>query len=215
MPTTRILLIRHADSHHTTDAVNAGPRTCRGLTDLGHTQARKLRTRLDHEALTPHAVYSSTIPRTIETARHLTDHPVTPDCGLCTYHLPDWADGMTWQQIRAEHARPDGGLFHPFQEGNESWAQLVLRASTTLTAIAARHPGSTTLIVTHAEVVEASLIAFGALPLYREFDIKTHPASLTEWTTRDDPAAPWEPALHPHLPVRWTLTRLNDTAHLA
>ncbi|MBR7839915.1 histidine phosphatase family protein, partial [Actinospica durhamensis] len=135
MPTTRILLIRHADSHHKADAVNAGPRTCRGLTDLGRTQAANLRTRLATEQHTDSPVYSSVIPRALETARILTDHPVTQDCGLCTYHLPDWADGMTWQQIRAQHARPDGGLYHPFQDGNESWAELVIRAAKTLTTL--------------------------------------------------------------------------------
>ena len=59
------------------------------------------------------------------------------------------------------------------------------------------------------------MVAFGALPIYREFDIKVAPASITEWATHDDPSAPWEPERHPGLPVRWTLVRLNDAAHLA
>lgn len=215
MPTTRILLIRHADSHHKTDAVHGGPRTCRGLTDHGRDQTTRLRDRLTREGHHPAAVYASTIPRALETARLLQAGPVTPDCGLCTYHLPDWADGLTWQQINDQAARPDGGLYHPFQQGNESWADLVLRAAKTLTAIAARHTGTTTLVVTHAEIVEASLIAYAGLPIHRGFDIKTTNASITEWTTQDDPAAPWHPESDPNLPVRWTLTRLNDAAHLA
>ena len=72
-------------------------------------------------------VYSSVIPRAIETAGILAGRlpraDLVQDCGLCTYHM---ADGMSWEQIRREHSRTDGGLFHPFQEGNESWADLVL-----------------------------------------------------------------------------------------
>ncbi|WP_034263358.1 histidine phosphatase family protein [Actinospica robiniae] len=233
MPTTRLLLVRHGDSHHKADGVNGGPRGCRGLTDLGREQAARLRDRLSSDGVALGAldvsdhpvVYSSIIPRAIETAEVVAGvRPISSasgscaevitDCGLCTYHMPDWADGMSWDEIRREHGRTDGGVFHPFQEGNESWADLVLRVCKTLTAIATRHVGTTTMVVTHAEAVEASLIAFGSLPLHRDFDIKVTPTSITEWVTQDDPSAPWEPEHHPGLPVRWTLVRLNDAAHL-
>jgi broad specificity phosphatase PhoE len=233
MPTTRLLMVRHGDSHHKADGVNGGPRGCRGLTDRGRDQAARLCERLSLDGVALGAldlsdrpvVYSSIIPRAIETAQIVAGASASPpvlnsgaelirDCGLCTYHMPDWADGLPWDEIRREHSRTDGGLFHPFQEGNESWADLVLRVSKTLTAIAARHVGTTTVVVTHAEAVEASLVTFGSLPIHRAFDIKVAPTSVTEWVTQDDPSAPWEPEHHPGLPVRWTLARLNDAAHV-
>jgi len=222
---TRLILVRHGDSQHKVDGVNGGPKGCRGLTDLGREQAARLRDRLEasgvlskpDEATQEPAIYSSTIPRAIETAAILAGEEarVVQDCGLCTYHMADWADGMSWEQIRREHRRSDGGLFHPFEDGNEAWADLVLRVSKALTRIAAATSGGTAVIVTHAEGVAASLVAFGSLPLYREFDVLVAPTSITEWVTDDDPAAPWQPEGRPTLPVRWTLARLNDAAHIA
>ena len=126
--------------------------------------------------------------------------PLTPvhDCGLCGYHLDDSLDGLSWERIRAEFqhrdesGRPDGGVFVPFEEGNESWAELVARVGRALTGLATRHAGGTVLAVMHKESVEASLIAFGALPLYRDFDVEIGRASITEWVTDDDPATPWD-----------------------
>lgn len=221
MQPTRVLLVRHGDSHHKVDDVNGGPRACRGLTDLGREQVAGLRDRFlaSHEITGPVTVYSSMIPRAIETAEILAQAfggaEVLRDCGLCTYHLPEWADGMSWEEINREHAVPGGGMFHPFQEGNEAWTDLAMRVSKALTRIAARHAGQNVLIATHAEAVQASLITFGMLPIYRHFEVRVSAASVTEWTTDDDPSAPWESSADPRLPVRWTLARLNDAAHAA
>ena len=70
-------------------------------------------------------------------------------------------------------------------------------------------------VVAHAEVVEASLITFGSLPVYRNFDVQVAATSVTEWVTTDDPSAAWPVRVSPWPPVRWTLVRLNDAAHLA
>ena len=128
--------------------------------------------------------------------------------------------GLSWDRIRAEFqhrdeaGRPDGGVFTPFEEGNESWAELVARVGWTLTGLAVRHAGGTVIAAMHKESVEASLIAFGALPLHRGFDVEIGRASITEWVTDDDPATPWSPQNARALPVRWRLSRLNDCAHL-
>jgi probable phosphoglycerate mutase len=220
MPSTRILLIKHGDPHKNYDGVCGGPRGCRGLTDLGRRQAGRLRDRLKASGtLTgPVTVYSSIIPRAIETAQIVAeavgDVDVVQDCGLCSFHMPDEYDGMPWEQIRADHGVPGGGVFHPFQEGFESWSDLVNRADKTLTAIAAHHAGETVLIGCHFKIVESSLIAFGALPIYRTFDVDIAMTSVTEWTTTDDPSAEWDTTATAWLPCRWTLTRFNDSAHL-
>jgi probable phosphoglycerate mutase len=219
MSATRILLVRHGDSVHKADGVFGGPRGCRGLTAAGRDQSRALAARARAARLRPAQVVSSTNPRAIETAAILTEALGVPaaeqDCGLCSYHLPDWADGLKWDEIRARNSVPGGGVFHPFERDGEAWAGLVLRVSRSLTSLAARNTGETTIVVAHAEVVEASLITFGSLPIYRNFDIKVSPTAITEWVTEDDPSAEWQVEQSPWPSVRWTLVRLNDAAHLA
>ena len=219
-----MLLVRHGDSYSKSDGVYAGPRACRGLTELGREQSVLLRDRLVASGIKPDAVYSSTIHRAAQTAGILADafSPLVPvhEIGLCGYRLDDSLDGLSWERIRSEFqhrdsaGRPDGGVFTPFEEGNESWAELVARVGRALTGLAVRHTGGTVLAVMHKESVEASLIAFGGLPLHREFDVEIGRASITEWVTEDDPATPWNPESSRGLPVRWRLSRFNDCAHL-
>lgn len=220
-----MLLVRHGDSYSKSDGVYAGPRACRGLTELGRGQVLRLRDRLTATGFKPDAIYSSTIHRAAQTAKILADAfaPLTPvqDCGLCSYHLDDSLDGLSWERIRTEFqhqdaaGRPDGGVFVPFEEGNESWAELVARVGRALTTLATRHAGETVLAVMHKESLEASLIAFGSLPLFRDFDVEIGRASITEWLTDDDPATPWNTQRgHQLPPVRWRLARFNDCAHL-
>jgi len=184
-----------------------GPHGCRGLTDVGHQQAHRLADRLGKDLADdgPVAVYSSVLRRAVETAQHVATalgvNPVA-DCGLCAWHTPAYADGMPVRQFQAVHAAEAGGVFRPFEEGNESWAELVVRVSRAIMDIAYRHGGGTVVLVGHTETVEGSFHALAAQPLFRAFDMAVAPASITEWTTDDDPAG-WPPA-------RWTLRRFSD-----
>lgn len=202
-PTTRVLLVRHGRPADGADG---------GLTAEGRRQAAALRDRLASEYASTHpavAVYSSVLPRAVQTAViaaeafGLAPEAVVRDCGLCTYHLP-----------REMVPVPGGGVFLPFEAGNESWSDLVNRTGKSLTRVAFRHAGGTVLVVAHDSVVEASLIVFGALPLFRTFDVAVGYTSVTEWTTTDDPSAEWDTAASSWLPVRWRLDRFNDRAHL-
>ncbi|GBF06913.1 phosphoglycerate mutase [Deinococcus aerius] len=208
---TRLLLIRHADSWHKREGIVGGPRGDRGLTEEGVRQAERLHDRLARQGLEGQAVYSSPLPRSLQTAgmatRDLNLPPVTPDPGLISWAVPDEADGMPTREFQTRYATP-GGVFHPFESVSESWASLVTRASHTLLTLARRHRGQTTLVFTHAEVVKASLVAFGNLPLLPPFEVEVRPASVTEWRTGGDPAA-WPPPF-----LAWTLARWNDAAHL-
>lgn len=213
MATTRIVLVRHGHRD--------GPDPDRGLSPQGRAQARALGERLATEGLVtrperperpkrpespePPAVYSSTLPRAIETARIATGLDPVQDCGLCSWHLPDGP------------LRPSahGGVFLPFEQDNESWSDVVGRLGKTVSRIAVRHAGGTVLIFTHEQAVHASFIVLGALPLFRTFDLTVDFASLTEWDTDDDPAAEWDTAASRWLPVRWRLVRFNDAAHTA
>ena len=202
-----MLSVRHAESVSGVEGTFGGPHGCRGLTAPGREQAEKLGRRLAAELRdTPHAsVYSSTLRRAIETAAVIAAAlEVAPaqECGLCTWHVPDTADGQPKQLFQAEHALSGGGIYRPFEAGSETWAELVSRGSRAILDIADRHQNATVILVGHSETVEVSFHALGLLPLYRSFDLRVGLASVTEWVTDQDPTA-WPPP-------QWTLTRFND-----
>jgi broad specificity phosphatase PhoE len=203
---TRLLLVRHGESVHSVESVVGGARGCKGLTEAGHEQARRLAERLARELAGAHvAVYSSVLRRAVETARPIADAlGATPieHCGLCTWHSPPYADGMPVTDFQTKHAAPGGGVFRPFEHDNETWARLVVRVSESIMDIVYRHRGGTVVLVGHSETVSSSFHALAAQPLYRAFDLKVAPASVTEWTTDGDPTE--------MPPPRWTLHRFSD-----
>jgi broad specificity phosphatase PhoE len=190
---TRLLFVRHG-------ADVAGG----GLSADGHDQARVLAGRL--AVFSGASVYSSVLRRAVETAAPIAAavgaSPVA-DCGLCTWHVPAYAEGLPTARFQAEHAVPGGGVFRPFEEGNETWAELVVRVGRATMDIARRHAGGTVVLVGHTETVEASFHVMGGQPLYRAFDLTVDHASVTGWSTDTDPTG-WPPA-------RWTLDRFNAT----
>jgi probable phosphoglycerate mutase len=204
---TRLIFVRHGESLHSVDAVVGGPQGCRGLTARGREQARRLADRIevDLAAAGQVAVYSSSLRRAVETAQPIATAlgaALVQDCGLCTWHVPSYADGMPTSRFRVDHAVAGGGVFRPFEEGNESWAELVVRTGRAIMDIAHRHRGASTVLVGHSETVEASFHALAAQPLDRAFDLEVAPTSITEWATDGDPTG-WPPP-------RWTLCRFND-----
>ena len=205
---TRLLFVRHGESVHAAEGFLGGPTACRGLTDRGHEQANALARQLADELgeAGPVIVYSSTLRRAVETATAIAEAlgvPTIQDCGLCTWHLPDYADGLPTADFGAQHAVAGGGVFRPFERGNETWAELVVRGARAVVDIADRHQGTIVVIVGHSETVEVSFHALGLLPLYRSFDLQVAPASVTEWVTGQAPTA-WPPP-------RWTLVRFGET----
>ena len=129
-----MLFVRHAESVSGVEGTFGGPHGCRGLTAPGREQAEKLGQRLAAELrdTPPVSVYSSTLRRAIETAAVIAAAlGVAPaqDCGLCTWHVPDAAAGQPKQLFQAEHALPGGGIYRPFEAGNEPGAELVSRGS--------------------------------------------------------------------------------------
>ncbi|MER7461193.1 histidine phosphatase family protein [Micromonospora sp. NPDC126480] len=204
---TRLVFVRHGESVHQIESVVGGPRGCRGLTERGHQQARRLAGQLTEElaGASPVAVYSSVLRRAVETARPIAEALGTASvehCGLCTWHTPAAADGMPTARFQRQHRADGGGVFRPFEDGNESWAELVVRTSRAIMDLAHRHRGGTVVLVGHTETVESSFHALAAQPLLRAFDLAVTPGSVTEWVAEDMPTA-WPPP-------RWTLRRFND-----
>ncbi|MHB8328844.1 MAG: histidine phosphatase family protein, partial [Acidimicrobiales bacterium] len=85
--------------------------------------------------------------------------------------------------------------------GGESWSEFVDRAAAALAAVAVRHPGGLVVVVCHAGVIEAGMLAF--IPVARtrgRLKLRTVHSSLTEFEVDAE---------------GWRLLRYNDAAHLA
>jgi broad specificity phosphatase PhoE len=205
---TRVVVIRHGESHAQAAHILSGHDTCTGLTDLGRAQVGALHARLlrTGELGSVDAVYTSILTRARETATIL--QPALG--GLAAHAECDWceihsgvAEGMDFDEMRAKYlpgVRYAGPYDRPIPDG-ESWADLYTRVGTRLQRAAADHVGETLVVAGHGGTIGASFVAFGHMPMPQATDIvhNVHNASITEWVGSDG---------------RWRLVRFNDAAHL-
>jgi broad specificity phosphatase PhoE len=207
MASTRIVLIRHGESQAQVDRFVSGHDTCTGLSMLGHEQATKLRNRLLHsgELRDVSAVYTSVLPRAIETAATIAPAvgdglAATEHCEWCEQH-PGEGEGLAFEEFDARY-----GVFNEGDDrtrvrapGSESVAMFVDRVEKALLRLVEEHHGESVAIVCHGGVVGCALEVLGGVPfgsLVRYVDN----TSITE--LRRDGGD------------RWWLVRLNDAAHL-
>ena len=209
---TRIVLVRHGEAECNLNRVVGGLKGCTGLTDLGRRQVAFLADRLyeSGELRDATALYSSVLPRAIETAERLRAvvgsgptalGPVRPRCDLCELH-PGASDGLPWEEAVGRFGVPDWDRDPsvPLAPGGESWSSFVVRASDAVRELVDRHPGELVVAAVHAGVIEATMIRFlGVAPeIYRRGWVRIVHASMTEWE--------WVPAHD-----RWVLLRFNDS----
>src|SRR3954447_23351248 len=92
MRSMRVVLVRHGESKAVVDRIVSGHDTCEGLTDLGHDQAAMLCDRLlrTGELRDTAAVYTSILPRAIETAATIA--PALGIDGLDALEHCDWCE---------------------------------------------------------------------------------------------------------------------------
>ena len=211
---TRIVLVRHGEAECNLNHVIGGPKGCTGLTDLGRRQVAALADRLyeSGELREATALYSSVLPRAIETAERL--RPVVgpgPDgprpgprsaatSASCTRAT---ADGMEWsasgRDLRCARLgqRPDRAhRARAARAGPSSSSGPRARCA----AVVREHPGELVVAAVHAGVIEATMIAFlGVAPeVYRRGWVRIVHASMTEWE--------WVPSED-----RFVLLRFNDS----
>jgi probable phosphoglycerate mutase len=209
---SRIVLVRHGEAECNLNRVVGGQKGCTGLTDLGRRQVSVLADRLYEtgELREATALYSSVLPRALETAERLRPvvgpgpgalGPVREDCDFCELHPGD-CDGMVWEDVVDTFGVPDWDTDPtvPIAPGGESWSGFVVRASDAVKKIVHQHPGELVVAATHAGVIEATMIRFlGVSPdVYRRGWVRIVHASLTEWE--------WVPEED-----RWILLRFNDS----
>jgi probable phosphoglycerate mutase len=207
---TQIVLIRHGEAVCNVEGVVGGKVGCRGLTEVGRRQAASLaeRLRASGELRSATALYSSVLPRAVETAQILRDaigpagtpFEIEQQCELCELHPGD-SDNLTWQQVIDTFGVPDWNVDDtvPIAPGGESWASFRPRAAAAVHALARRHPGELVVAVVHAGVIEATMIEFlGINPdVYKRGWLRIPHASMTTWE--------WVPG-----EARWVLVRFSD-----
>ena len=208
-PLTRLVLVRHGESQAQVDRIVGGPTGCKGLSDLGVRQVEALRRRWEQVGFRADALYSSTLPRAVETAEILA--PVLgltgkPDDELCEWR-PGECDGIAWEEyVETYNVDVRAHPYTPLSPGGESLAEFLTRAGACLHRLVREHAGDTIVAACHGGIVEASIRAFMALPTQttRSFDLHTENTSVTEW----------EATGGPDQPLRWRLLRFGDAAHL-
>ena len=208
---TRVVLVRHGEAECNLNRVVGGVQGCTGLTALGRRQVAALADRLyeSGELRGASTLYSSVLPRAVETAERLRAvvgpgpaalGPVVERCDLCELH-PGESDGMSWDDVVDVLGVPDWdrdpGV--PIAPGGESWSGFIVRAADAVRGLARRHPGELIVAAVHAGVIEACMILFLGVPseVYRRGWVHIVHASMTEFA--------WVPGED-----RWILMRFND-----
>ena len=209
---TRLVLVRHGEAQSFVEGVIGGAKGCTGLSDLGRRQATALHDRLARtgELAAASAIYTSTLPRAIETATVIGPavggHDLNSTCELCELHVDDRLDGKPFEEFSEYYDwPPTSNPYVGWAEGAEPWAEFVLRVGRELDRIVREHAGETVVVVCHGGVIGAALSVFAELPLRQPFRLHIHNTSLTEWVLEPDLLGV----------ERWTLSRFNDAAHLA
>lgn len=185
---TRIVLVRHGEAYCNANGVVGGLVGCGGLTERGEVQARALRDRLvlSREFDDAVALYTSVLPRAIQTARIIS--PGLPahlvpirDCELCELH-PGEADGLTWDQMIAKFGGPDWDRdpSQPFAPGGESWLGFYERCVNALSALAERHAGERVVLVVHGGFIEQAMKVVQSRPPSSRLRLLTEHCSMTE-----------------------------------
>jgi probable phosphoglycerate mutase len=196
---TDLYLIRHGESFANVQPIIGGMHGDVGLTPRGHRQAELLERRLAMRGPRADVLYSSTLPRAVQTSAY-----VARALGL-PVQLDD-----AWQELRPGEADP----FQLFAPGGESWATFLVRVGGALNRVVEDHPGQTVAVVCHGGVLSASMFhaaGLGPRALNLLFDVRN--TSITHWRffpARDD-VVDWPGAASLS---RWSLVTFNDTAHL-
>ena len=202
---TELLLVRHGQSapyrpgrpFALVDGQGDPP-----LSELGRWQAQQLADRLASEAV--HAVYVTTLRRTLETATPLAVRlGIEPEveADLREVHLGEWEGGVFRQMAAERHpvfAEMDRTQEWGAVPGAESSRQLRARTRAAVARLQQRHPGQRVVAVSHGGAIGAVVAeATGSRSL--AFSAADN-ASITHVVLHED---------------RWLVRRFNDTGHLA
>lgn len=179
-----------------------------GLTEKGHTQARRVAERIVR-SLQPDALYCSPLLRARQTARHIssaTGLPPIVDADLAELRLncpPETTTALEfdgWVRARQYPYIP------PFA-GGEALVDLQRRGVQAFETLARTHWDKTVVIVTHGGWIEMVLYAVLGIPIEHNLSafVRCDHAAIFHWHWLE----------YPDLQLRgWELAAANDTHHL-
>ncbi len=202
----RLLLIRHGESWSNIDRIVSGERTCRGLTDRGHSQAEAIAEYLaaEQNMLDITAIYSTSVRRAMETAAPIArvlNVSVRPEF---PHNRHGTAEGRPYRDFSgALSLSPDA----PLAAGAESWAESAVRVGRMFDQLTRRHHGDTIVLTCHRETIIAAAQHFQRIPptlIYATAEVDY--TGITEWEHRPRSVDPRH--------YRWILLRHNDIRHL-
>ncbi len=205
--TTRVLLIRHGQSQGNAEG-RFGGHTATPLSPLGHRQAEATARVLAAETFD--AIYTSDLPRAVETARPLArlTNLEAVETEAFRERSVGVMEGLTFEEAAARHPEQYAALLRRDFEhvilGGESYRQMLDRASRRLDQAIERDRGGRIAILTHTGTIcILTLHLMGALdaPELRPVWITTANCGITRFELRADGF------------VR--LLAINDTRHLA
>lgn len=209
VPPTRLIVVRHGESHANVEGRLAGVDTCAGLSPLGIEQAERLRDRFaaGHEPAIDE-IWASPIARAHETATIVNQAiglDIQLDAGLEEFRPGD-ADGMLFSDYLKQYDRPDelGEPYRYIAPNGDSRASFFLRVGEAIDGLVAPRAGRTIAVFCHGGVVDVVFRRLLGVASEAPFQLHTVNASICELiTTSHGP------------PRRWRLARYNDAAHLA
>ncbi|KAA3439533.1 histidine phosphatase family protein [Rufibacter hautae] len=180
---TKILLIRHA----TTDAVGkrlSGRTPGVFLNPEGVAQAQYLAQRL--AGLPIHALYSSPLERTLQTAEFISQAqqlPVQQDEAFLELNFGEWTN-CAFEELsgKAEFQR-----FNTFRSmtripGGEMMLEAQARFMAGLQKLCAKHPHETVAVVSHSDLIKAAVAYYAGihLDLFQRLEISPASVSIIE-----------------------------------
>ncbi len=179
-PPTRLVLVRHAVTHHTGGKLS-GRMPGIDLTETGRDQARATAERLAEVDIA--TIYASPIERTMQTAAAIATHhnlAVIEHDGVIEAEYGDWTDCELKDLAKTEEwkvvqAAPSRARF----PGGESITEMQARMVAALNDIVAAHPHQTTVVVSHADPIKSAIAHFTGVHLDLFQRIHVSPASVT------------------------------------
>ena len=192
MDSTRILLIRHGQSQGNAEG-RFGGHTATPLSPRGRRQAEATARALSTERIS--AIYSSDLPRAVETAMplaRLTDKDVEQSNAFRERSV-GVMEGLTFEEAAAQHPEQYAALirrdFEHVLLGGESYRQMLDRAASRLDSIIKQHSGGQVAIFSHTGTIcILTLHLMGALdaPTLRPVWIATTNCGITRIELRRD-----------------------------
>ena len=207
---TEVFLVRHAESKlNLRDIFSSDPKNDPGLSENGKKQAKLLAQRLKKAKEKITAIYSSDLPRSIETIKYFADlngSKIVLDKELREHAMGKY-EMMTQEELESKFPALARNWFSKYDGGDpskvvlgESFPDAEKRVWNAFLHIAKKHEGQKIVVVTHqapAKFIVGKL--FGGLKYFKNFTIGNASVTLITCSKQGK---------------RFKLQYLNDTSHL-